>query len=252
MFNAIWKTKTFLALLLAGLATSAAALECKDEAYAGNSYTLCRVDLQKDDLRLFLNDASGQPYGTFSTIDQALADKGLRLSFATNGGMYHEDRRPVGHYVERGHQIMRVVPNAGPGNFGLLPNGVLCIGLGWVRVIETLRYVREKPGCTYATQSGPMLVIDGALHPKFNANSASRFIRNGVGTSADGGTAVFVISNNSVTFHEFASFFRDALRLPQALFIDGNVSRLHAPSLARSDGGRKLGPIVGVVEPLAN
>ncbi len=252
MFSAIWKTRAFLSLLLLGFSTPLLALECYDDQYLGNSYTVCSVDLRHDDLRLFLNDGDGMPYGTFGAIDRALADKGLQLGFATNGGMYHEDRRPVGHYVERGHQIMRVVPNEGPGNFGLLPNGVLCIGLSWVRVIETKRYLRESPDCTYASQSGPMLVIDGKLHPKFRADSSSRFIRNGVGATGDQTTAVFVISNNSVTFHEFASYFREVLDLDQALFIDGNVSRLHAPRLGRSDGGRRLGPIVGVVEPLSN
>lgn len=253
MFSAIWTSKTRLFAVLALLSAGPAlAVECENARYQGNSYTTCTVDLNREELRLFLNDDMGAPYGQFSSIDRALADKDQQLAFATNGGMYHDDRRPVGHYVEDGMQIMRVVPNAGPGNFGLLPNGVLCIGQGWVRVIETLRFLEEQPACDHASQSGPMLVIDGALHPKFRADSSSRFIRNGVGSSTDGTKAVFVISNNSVTFHEFGSYFRDVLGIDQALFIDGNVSRLHAPSIGRSDGGRRLGPIVGVVEPITN
>ncbi|MCH2094283.1 MAG: phosphodiester glycosidase family protein [Rhodobacteraceae bacterium] len=252
MFNAISKIKAALILLMLGLWTPVWALECHDDRYLGNSYTVCSADLTRDDLRLFLYDEDGKPFGSFSAVNQSLSDQGLKLSFATNGGMYHDDRRPVGHYIERGRQIMRVVPNSGPGNFGLLPNGILCIGLNWVRVIETLRYQRESPNCAYASQSGPMLVIDGSLHPKFRAESTSRFIRNGVGASADHATAVFVISNNSVTFHEFASYFRDVLGLEQALYIDGNVSRLYAPSLGRADSGRRMGPIVGTVTPVQN
>jgi uncharacterized protein YigE (DUF2233 family) len=72
-------------------------------------------------------------------------------------------------------------------------------------------------------------------------------VRNGVGVSADGQTAHFAISEQGVTFHEFARLFRDVLDTPQALYFDGNVSRLHAPGLGRSDGGRPMGPIVGVV-----
>ena len=144
---------------------------------------------------------------------------------------------------------MRVVPNAGPGNFGLLPNGIFCIRDGRADVIETTRFLKEQPACTYATQSGPMLVIDGELHPRFLVDSTSRYIRNGVGTTADGRTAVFAISENAVTFHEFGRLFRDALELPNALFLDGNISRLHDPAHGRSDIGRWMGPIVGVVEP---
>ncbi len=94
-----------------------------------------------------------------------------------------------------------------------------------------------------------MLVIDGALHPRFLPDSTSRYVRNGVGTSADGRRVVFAISNRAVTFHEFGRLFRDALKLPQALYFDGNVSRLYAPSLNRSDAGFQLGPIIGVVAP---
>ena len=93
-----------------------------------------------------------------------------------------------------------------------------------------------------------MLVIDGQLHPRFLPDSTSKFVRNGVGTSADGKTAIFVKSENSVNFHEFARFFRDILKLPQALYFDGKISRLHATDLDRSDPGFWMGPIVGVVE----
>jgi uncharacterized protein YigE (DUF2233 family) len=97
-----------------------------------------------------------------------------------------------------------------------------------------------------------MLVIDGALHPRFLPDSTSRYIRNGVGTSDTGDRAVFVISRNPVTFHQFGSFFRDALGLPQALYFDGNISRLHAPALNRSDAGFRMGPIVGLPVPISD
>jgi len=102
---------------------------------------------------------------------------------------------------------------------------------------------------SYATQSGPMLVIDGALHPRFLPDSTSRYVRNGVGTSADGKRTVFAISRNAVTFHEFGRLFRDGLDLPNALYFDGNISRLYAPSIGRNDAGFAMGPVVGVVVP---
>ena len=226
------------------LASPASALECRNETYDSNRYTLCEVDTAQEPLTLFLRDKTGAPFGHFRALE---AERGP-LAFATNAGMYHDDRRPVGHYVENGQQEMRIVANPGPGNFGLLPNGILCLRDGRADVIETLRFVAEKPACTHATQSGPMLVIDGALHPRFIEGSDSRHLRNGVGTSADGTRAVFVISNNAVNFHDFGSFFKDHLKLPQALFFDGNISRFKARALNRSDNGFRMGPIIGLLE----
>ena len=238
--------RALVALLF--MASPALAATCDDIRFAGNDYTVCTVSPGEEELRLFLYDDDGLPFGQFGAIDRDLRADGKRLGFAMNAGMYHDDRAPVGHYVEDGREVMRVIPNAGPGNFGLLPNGVLCLRTGRADVFETLRFVAEAPECTYATQSGPMLVIDGALHPRFLVDSTSRYIRNGVGTTADGQRAVFAISNNAVTFHEFGTLFRDHLDLPNALFLDGNISRMYDRAGNRSDLGFSLGPIVGVVE----
>lgn len=237
-----------LALLIAlvALATTAQAVDCRDLTHEGNRYTICEVDTTREDLRLFLRDDKGMPLGQFSAIEARLPE-GQTLAFAMNAGMYHADRSPVGLYVEGGTTEGRLLTGASQGNFGLLPNGVFCIRDNRADVFETLSFEKAAPECAYASQSGPMLVIDGKLHPRFLPDSTSRFLRNGVGTTEDGTRAVFAISNNSVTFHEFGRLFRDVLELPNALYFDGKVSRLHAPMLDRSDSGFWLGPIVGVV-----
>ena len=237
-----------LALLLGAVAGQAAAENCRDENFQGNSYSVCEVDLSTDTLGLFLYDADGAPYGYFNTLDKALNEAGKTLGFAMNAGMYHDDRAPVGYYLENGKELQRVISSDGPGNFGLLPNGVLCLGDARADVIETKRFIRDAPKCKSATQSGPMLVIDGKLHPKFLKDGTSRYVRNGVGTSADGKTAYFAISNSVVNFYDFGVFFRDHLKLPNALYFDGNISRMRAPDLGRNDlGFSPLGPIIGVV-----
>ena len=163
-----------------------------------------------------------------------------------NGGMYHPDRQPVGLYIEDGTEITGIVTREGPGNFGLLPNGVLCLTDTSAAVIESRAFDADPPACRDATQSGPMLVIDGTLHPRFLVNSDSRNFRNGVGVREDG-SLVMAISDTPVTFHQFGRLFRDVLETPNALFLDGRISRLHAPELDRSDFGFPLGPILGVV-----
>jgi uncharacterized protein YigE (DUF2233 family) len=244
--------RLWAALALMLWAAPAAAADCYDLEYQENSYTVCQVNLTSEDLRLFLYDGDGAPWGQFRKLDQALQAQGQQLGFAMNAGMYHQDRSPVGHYRQNGAEVMRVIPNAGPGNFGMLPNGVLCLNSGEASVIETLAYNAAQPACRDASQSGPMLVIDGKLHPRFLKDSTSRYIRNGVGVSEDGRTAYFAISNNTVTFYEFASLFRDRLKTPDALYFDGNISRLYAPDMNRHDGGFPMGPIVGTVTPMSN
>ena len=239
------------ALILGLCGTPVWANSCDNFTYNELPYTICEVDLYDTSLRLFLNSDSGAPFGHFAAIDRALAPNGEKLGFAMNAGMYHDDRAPVGHYVEDGTEQMRVVTSDGPGNFGLLPNGVFCIRDGRADVFETLRFVKEAPECLFATQSGPMLVIDGDLHPRFLPDSTSRYIRNGVGTSADGKRAVFAISDIPVTFHQFGRLFQDGIDVPNALYFDGKVSRLYAPELNRSDVGFRLGPIVGTVEQIS-
>ncbi len=233
-----------LCLLMAAPVAHAAA--CRDMMFDGGSYTVCDA-AGPDDLRVFHTGDDGQIYGSFAAIDAALAPAGLALGFAMNAGMYHSDRSPVGLLVIDGQQIAPIVTSAGPGNFGLLPNGVFCIAKTGFSVIESRRYADAQPDCDYATQSGPMLVIDGALHPRFLPDSDSLNIRNGVGVSVDGRRASFVISKDRVNFDTFARLFRDGLSLPNALYLDGSISRLHAPELGRSDAGFPMGPIVGTV-----
>lgn len=238
------------AILLA--ARTAGAVDCAPVSFNEARYTICEVDAQTEELDLFLRDSDGEIIGQFTGVDRILAEEGKRLAFAMNAGMYHDDRAPVGHYKEDGREEMRVIPNAGPGNFGLLPNGVLCMRAGRADVFETLDYVAQSPECDDATQSGPMLVINGALHPRFLEDGTSKYIRNGVGTSADGTRVVFAISDEPVNFYSFGLLFRDYIKVPNALYFDGNISRLYAPALGRRDFGFALGPIIGVVEPRAN
>ena len=236
----------WLAAVLILAPVAAEAVECRDTSFEGASYTVCEVTAGED-LRLFHSGPDGA-YGSFRDVDEALGAEGKALGFAMNAGMYHRDLAPVGLYVEDGVEVSKIITSDGPGNFGLLPNGVFCIGEDF-RVMESRAFKKAKPDCRYATQSGPMLVIKGKLHPKFLPGSDSTYVRNGVGVSEDGTRAVFAISNDRVNFHSFARLFRDELGLPDALYFDGNISRLYAPSLDRHDGGFPMGPIVGTVVP---
>jgi uncharacterized protein YigE (DUF2233 family) len=114
-------------------------------------------------------------------------------------------------------------------------------------VMDTEAFAKSGIKPDLATQSGPMLVINGAIHPKLSPNGTSAKVRNGVGV-VDDHTVVFAISDGFVTFYDFASLFLDDLKCKNALFLDGSVSSLYAPELGRNDFLSQLGPMVGVVK----
>ena len=221
---------------------------CAPVLHLNQPYTVCTFAADEP-LRLWLTHPDGGPFGQFDRLAAHLSDQGKTLHFAMNAGMYHQDRRPVGLYIENGEQIAPLVTREGPGNFGMLPNGVFWTDAeGKAHVTESLAFQAVAAEAVFATQSGPMLVINGALHPDFNADGPSRKRRNGVGVSADG-TIHFAISDAPVNFHSFATLFRDRLDTPNALFLDGFISKLYAPDLGRNETGLDMGPIVGVVHP---
>lgn len=220
---------------------------CTELSYRAAPYTVC-VFPSTADIRLFHSDTVGEPYRQFDTLARELSERNETLTFAMNGGMYHEDRRPVGYYRDGLGDQASVNLNDGPGNFHMKPNGVFWLKGDQAGVMESAAYIDAEIEPDYATQSGPMLVINGDIHPQINPTGVSHKRRNGVGVSADGAKVYFAISDTAITFHDFASLFRDHLETPNALFLDGQVSRIYAPGIDRNEVGADLGPIVGVVE----
>jgi uncharacterized protein YigE (DUF2233 family) len=239
---------TLLVLLALAPGRARAAPACAPMGFDDAPYVVCRFDARRDDVRLYWKDAAGKPYAHFATLAQALAARGRTLRFAMNAGMFEDDLSPVGLYVEDGKRRRRADTRDGESNFHLKPNGVFWIGDGSAGVTETSRFLANPPPARYATQSGPMLVIDGRIHPKILPTGTSEKIRNGV-CVRDGVTAIFAISDRPVTFHAFARFFAEALGCSDALFLDGSVSSLYAPELNRDDDFSPLGPMIGVSVP---
>lgn len=226
-------------LLLANVQTGACA------AIADPRFTVITVDPATEQLALFLNDETGGAIKRFDQLELWLRHHDKTLRFAMNAGMYHADFSPVGLLVIDGKQLSPLNLNDGSGNFFLKPNGVFLLADSGARVVEASEYPKVAGGVRLATQSGPLLLRHGVIHPAFNPNSLSKLIRNGVGVA--GGKVFFVISEAPVNFHEFAVFFRDSLHCADALYLDGTVSSLYLPAQKRRDVKAELGPMIGVI-----
>ena len=213
--------------------------------HEGRQFTVCTVDLEAYEIELYWRNENKEPFGSFTALDEWLAGRGRKLLFAMNAGMYMEDLTPVGLYVQDGQELRALNLREGKSNFCLKPNGVFAITEDGAVVVQSSRYREIEEVTKLATQSGPMLVIDGELHPKFSATSQSRLFRNGVGVVSPE-KVVFAISEGPVNFHEFAVFFRDGLGCQNALYLDGTISSLYSERLGRCDCMVGLGPILAV------
>lgn len=236
--------------VLAWPALAGAEEHCHKIGYMGTDYEVCAFDPHAQDIRIYNADIDDTPYGGFRALakDIWLREKRV-VRFAVNGGMYHWDLSPVGLFIENGAEKVPASTNTGWGNFHLLPNGIFYIDSEGAGVEETKAFLAAGRKPAFATQSGPMLVIDGNVHPAFLPKSDSFKIRNGVGID-DKGRAVFATSISPVRFYDFALFYRDVLDCRNALFLDGTISSLWVPEWNRQDQSFPLGPIIAVTTTL--
>lgn len=172
-------------------------------------------------------DDSGNILESIARLKQVVETGDKKLLFACNGGMYKKDSSPQGLYIENSKTLSPLDTASGPGNFYLKPNGVFYLTQTNRAVVCTTNDFYDTGDVKFATQSGPLLLINGAIHPAFKQGSSNRNIRNGVGILPDG-KVVFAISTKPVNFYDFAIFFKD-LHCNNALYLDGFVSRAYLP-----------------------
>jgi uncharacterized protein YigE (DUF2233 family) len=216
-------------------------------AFEGARFTVC--DPGKGQLRLVAAGRTEQAKRSFAELMPRIPAE--RVAFAMNAGMFDEDGRPIGLAIIDGRQLRAINRRDGGGNFHMKPNGVFLVRRsGQARVVTSAMF-KLSPDIAFATQSGPMLVIDGKVNPTFDRDGQSRFVRNGVGIGP-GGRPLFVISNEVVSFGKLARFFRDGLKVRDALYFDGSVSALWDPATGRQDAGAELGPMIVALKPEAS
>ena len=209
-------------------------------------FTVCKVDLRRDKLELFLTAPDGRPYASFDRLVSLGGKEGAAtVGFAMNAGMFEPDFRPVGLFVADGREHAPLNLKPGKGNFYLKPNGVFAVAGDGVVIVDSAKWSAVAGPVRLATQSGPLLVEKGRIHPGFSANSTSRYVRNAVGVLSPN-EAYLVISDGPVTFYHLARFMKAGLGCGDALYLDGAISSIYSPALRRNDSKYKLGPIIAV------
>jgi uncharacterized protein YigE (DUF2233 family) len=209
--------------------------------FDGASLLVYRLDPKVEKLELFLLTQDARRSPTFEQLDRDLSAKGKRLKVAMNAGIYEPGFRPSGLHIADGKTFVALntggpSPKASPSdptpNFYLLPNGVFFIRQdGTAGVLATQFYATSGETPRLATQSGPLLLAGGKIHPVFREGSPNRLLRNGIGVDSKG--RVVLVSSvrppgqGRINFFSFARLFRDQLDCQDALYLDGDISHLH-------------------------
>jgi uncharacterized protein YigE (DUF2233 family) len=218
---------------------------CEIRVFEGSRFTACSYDSAKHRLELILDDEQG-PLRNFANLERHLGERKERLLFAMNAGMYDERGMPIGLYVEDGEERAPLNLRDGPGNFHLKPNGVFAVDRkGRLSITRSENFKERVPDPLWATQSGPLLLSIGELHPKIDTDGRSVYVRNGVCLSGPG-KAWFLISDENVSFGRFARFMHDELGCEDGLYFDGAVSSLWDLRGNRQGIYPELGPFVAV------
>jgi uncharacterized protein YigE (DUF2233 family) len=220
--------------------------DCRAVRFEDSKFTHCIARPGEHKILLRIKGKDGVLFRNLKSLANFMGDR--PVSFAMNAGMYGTDSTPIGYYVEDKDRLAKLNRVKADGNFYMQPNGVFFGNEsgGWTVMTSAdfEKKVKDRPD--FGTQSGPMLLINGKLHPDFTENGESRNIRNGVGVDKDG-AAHFVISDVPVSFGRMARMMRDIAKTPNALYLDGKVSALWNPANGRMDVKYPLGPMMVVL-----
>ena len=206
------------------------------------SYT---INPKKENIQLFWKDDKGNILKSFNALNKYVTSKKQSLKFACNAGMYTKEYGPVGLFIQNCKVLKSLNKSNGKYNFTWKPNGVFYITNTNTAVVCQSDEFKNDGKIKYATQSGPMLVINGKIHVGFDKTTV-KCVRNGVGILPDG-KVLFAMSKSEVTFYEFAKYFLD-LGCKNALYFDGAISKTYLPSQKWTNQYGQFGVMVGVVE----
>ncbi|MCT2407552.1 phosphodiester glycosidase family protein [Chryseobacterium antibioticum] len=217
---------------------------CKEDRQINPDFVVYSVDTKNEKVEFFWKNTQNQPFRNIQNLKKYVRTKNQDLKFAMNGGMFIENNIPKGLYIENYKTLHPIDTLDGEGNFYLKPNGIFYMKRSNESAIISTEHFKTDSDIRFATQSGPMLLINGKINPIFQKNSGNLNIRNGVGILKNG-DPIFVMSKKKINFYHFASFFK-SLGCNEALYFDGFVSRAYFPeeNWIQEDGD--FGVMIGI------
>lgn len=213
---------------------------------SSDNYLFYVVDGKKQNIQLFWKDQQNKPLESIQKLKKHVESRHQNLIFAMNGGMYKRDLSPQGLYIENFKTLSPIDTNSGDGNFYLKPNGVFYVNKNNQMFVCKTNEFTPSLDIKYATQSGPMLLIDGEIHPAFKEGSSNLNIRNGVGI-LDDTKVIFALSKKEINLYDFAQFFK-TMGCKNALYLDGYVSRAYLPEKQWMQTDGNFGVMIGVTK----
>jgi len=221
-------------------------LSCNDKVKKEDDFVILKTNPKVGNISFYWKDKDGQILKSIDNLKKKIERENKHLKFAMNGGMFEKNNLPKGLYIEDFKILNKIDTLSGQGNFYLNPNGIFYLTKNNnAGLIETKEF-RYDPNIKYATQSGPMLLINDEINPIFNKDSKNLNIRNGVGILQDG-NVVFVMSKNEVNFYNFASVFK-RMNCKKALYLDGFVSKTYFPEANWIQNDGDFGVMIGITE----
>jgi uncharacterized protein YigE (DUF2233 family) len=211
-----------------------------------NDFVIFEANPKVENVSLYWKNDDGVILKSINNLKNKVERDKKRLKFAMNGGMFEINNSPKGLYIENFKILNKIDTLSGKGNFYLNPNGVFYLTKkNDAELIETKAF-KYNSNIKYATQSGPMLLVNEEINPIFQVHSKNVNIRNGVGILKNG-DIVFIMSKKEVNFYNFASIFKE-LGCTKALYLDGFVSRAYYPEKKWIQKDGDFGVMIGVTE----
>jgi uncharacterized protein YigE (DUF2233 family) len=187
--------------------------------FNGNTYQALIVKIDSETISKFSIIENPQ----FKTHQEVLRmQQAIHPSFfLVNASISDSNCRPMGYFIKDSQKIQDINLADGVGNFYLKPNGALL--LTSEAIICNSEEIANYSNVTLGIQSGPMLVSGNVINPQFNVKSNNKNIRIGVGVFSNNSNdqfLIFAISENEVTFYEFATLFQSKFKCINALCLE--------------------------------
>ncbi len=219
--------------------------------FNGVKYSIFVANTDSDQIKLHLLRPKYK--SSLGDVKSYLESQNFKPLMITNAGMFTATYEPEGLYIEENplkKYSLDVGDQKSSFNFYLYPNGVFYMDAKNTPHIDTTKeFARlqrlKKIKVKVATQSGPMLVINGRIHQAFVKGSTNYKIRGGVGIISSK-KVVFACTVGGSNFYDFGLFMRDVFNCKNALFLDGAISKMYLHDIYPEETGGQFGPVISV------